>query len=138
MDSRLLLDARRPAASPGWLRSGSHAGTPIALQATRSLFAWMLMEPTQDSLFQALLEYCPGLQIDACAHTVQLQARDLECLADILPHSTALTIPMRTAEALAEPLHSLAQAVYRRHNRRRRYCRFDQAQRSLARAVASA
>jgi hypothetical protein len=67
----------------------------IALQAARSLAAWMLMKLGQDGLCQALMERCPGLQIAMCANIVQqLQARDFKCLADILPHGVAPSVPI--------------------------------------------
>jgi hypothetical protein len=65
----------------------------FVLHVTCSLSVWMLMKPVQDGPFQALLERCPGLPIAVRTRTAQeLQARSLECLADILSHVVLLLV----------------------------------------------
>jgi hypothetical protein len=78
------------------LRKGQCDEVPTAVQATRRLAAWMLMEPGQDRLFQALLERCPGLLIAVCFRTaLQFQGRDRGRLADLLLHGAAPCLPIR-------------------------------------------
>lgn len=82
----------------------------FALHATGRLAAGMGMEPDQHSLFQALLERCSGLLIALPTRPApQLEARDLACLVDTLPHGAPACVPMREQldGDMAQPLLSL-------------------------------
>src|SRR6266567_5500149 len=146
---RLACHLRLDSGLPESLKGLSHQ-VLFARPSTRSLSTWMLMQPGQDGLLQALLEPCPGLLIAVCNRTAQeLQARHLDRLVSITSHVDApcvptgatpflqgdqglflLTIiPLRPAEPLVWPLHSLAHAADRRCTRRRRCARCDQVQR---------
>jgi hypothetical protein len=61
----------------------------------------MGVEPGQDYLFQALFERCPGPLIALLNRTVpQLEARDLACLVDFLPHDMMLLLVFPCANSL--------------------------------------
>ena len=79
LECHLRLDSNLPE-----LLKGLGQQVLLTQPSTRSLSAWMLMQPGHDGLLLVLLEPCPGILIAVCNGVAQeLQARHLERLVFI-------------------------------------------------------
>ncbi|TMF41688.1 MAG: hypothetical protein E6I32_20045 [Chloroflexi bacterium] len=90
---RLECHLRLDGGLPESLKGLSHQ-VLLTQPSTRSPSAWMLMQPGQYGLLQALCEPCPGILIAACNRTAQeSQAIHLERLVSITSHVDAPCVP---------------------------------------------